>query len=99
MNVVRERLARLLPLLSRELEVLTLGSKIQKEVASSMSKSQRDFFLREQIRAIQRELGESDPATSEINSLREQIENNQLREEAKKIALKELERLQQIPPT
>src|SRR6185369_63460 len=58
---VKERFTRLLPLMSRELEVLTLGSKIQKEVASSMSKSQRDFFLREQIRAIQRELGESDP--------------------------------------
>ncbi|HYT60193.1 MAG TPA: endopeptidase La [Haliangiales bacterium] len=99
MNLVRERLSRLLPLLSRELEVLTLGSKIQKEVASSMSKSQRDFFLREQIRAIQRELGESDPATGEINALREQIENDHLPEETKRIALKELERLQQIPPT
>ena len=98
-NLVKERLARLLPLLSRESEVLTLGSKIQKEVASSMSKSQRDFFLREQIRAIQRELGESDPAASEINSLREQIEKNRLPEESKKLALKELERLQQIPPT
>src|SRR5216117_1153237 len=98
-NVVKERLGRLLPLMSRELEVLTLGSKIQKEVASSMSKSQRDFFLREQIRAIQRELGESDPAASEINSLREQIEKNRLPEESKKLALKELERLQQIPPT
>jgi ATP-dependent Lon protease len=98
-DVVRERLARLLPLLSRELEVLTLGSKIQKEVASSMSKSQRDFFLREQIRAIQRELGESDPTTGDINSLREQIDANQLPEEAKKIAVKELDRLQQIPPT
>jgi ATP-dependent Lon protease len=98
-NNVRERLTRLLPLLGRELEVLTLGSKIQKEVASSMSKSQRDFFLREQMRAIQRELGESDPATSEINALREQIEKIQLPEDANKVALKELERLQQIPPT
>jgi len=98
-NNVRERLTRLLPLLSRELEVLTLGSKIQKEVASSMSKSQRDFFLREQMRAIQRELGESDPATSEINALREQIEKIRLPEDANKVALKELERLQQIPPT
>src|SRR5438093_3769813 len=99
MNVVKERLARLLPLLSRELEVLTLGSKIQKEVASSMSKSQRDFFLREQIRAIQRELGESDQTTSDINSLREQIDANPLPEETKRVALKELDRLQQIPPT
>ena len=98
-NLVKERLTRLLPLLSRESEVLTLGSKIQKEVASSMSKSQRDFFLREQIRAIQWELGESDPAAAEINALRGQIENNGLPEEAKRIALKELERLQQIPPT
>ncbi|MEW6158545.1 MAG: endopeptidase La, partial [Verrucomicrobiota bacterium] len=97
MNIVKERLTRLLPLLGRELEVLTLGSKIQKEVANSMSKSQRDFFLREQIRAIQRELGENDPTASELNLLREQIEANQLPEEPKRVALKELERLQQIP--
>jgi ATP-dependent Lon protease len=85
-------------MLSRELEVLALGSKIQNEVASSMSKSQRDFFLREQIRAIQRELGESDPVTTEVNQLREQVEQNGLSEEARKVAFKELERLQQIPP-
>jgi ATP-dependent Lon protease len=95
---VKERLTRLLPFLSREIEVLTIGSKIQKEVATAMSKSQRDFFLREQMRAIQRELGETDPNAIEINSLRDQIEKNQLPEEAKKVALKELERLQQIPP-
>lgn len=96
-NAVKDRLTQLQPLLSKELEVLTLGSKIQKEVASSMSKSQRDFFLREQIRAIQRELGENDPNAVEINALREQVEKNNLSEEAKKVALKELERLQQIP--
>jgi ATP-dependent Lon protease len=94
---VRDRLTRLLPLLSRELEVLTLGSKIQKEVATSMNKSQRDFFLREQMRAIQRELGESDPTTSEVTSLRDQLDKLQLPDEARKIAFKELERLQQIP--
>src|SRR5438093_10369260 len=65
----------------------------------SMSKSQRDFFLREQIRAIQRELGEADPTTTEINALREQIEEIDLPEDADKVALKELDRLQQIPPT
>jgi ATP-dependent Lon protease len=96
---VKERLTRLLPLMGRELEVLTLGSKIQKEVASSMSKSQRDFFLREQIRAIQRELGEGDPTTSDIATLAQQIEQNGLPEEAKRVATKELERLQQIPQT
>jgi ATP-dependent Lon protease len=96
---VKDRLNRLLPLLSRELEVLTLGSKIQREVASSMSKSQRDFFLREQLRVIQRELGESDPLMSDANALRAQIESLQLPEEARKVALKEVDRLQQIPPT
>src|SRR5438046_3726395 len=98
-NLVKERLTRLLPLLSRESEVLTLGSKIQKEVASSMSKSQRDFFVGQQIRARQRELEQLDPTASDINSTREEIEKNRLPEEAKKLALKELERLQQIPPT
>ncbi len=92
------RLSRLLPLLSRELEVLKLGSKIQNEVVTSMSKNQRDFFLREQIRAIQRELGEVDSGAAEVKDLREQIEQNHLPEEPKKIALKELERLQQMPP-
>jgi ATP-dependent Lon protease len=96
---VRERLTRLLPLMSRELEVLTLGSKIQKEVATSMSKSQRDFFLREQIRAIQRELGESDPTSADVTQLRDQIETAGLPEEPKKVATKELERLQAIPFT
>src|SRR5687768_9640913 len=96
---VRERLTRLLPLMGRELEVLTLGSKIQKEVATSMSKSQRDFFLREQIRAIQRELGESDPGTADFNQLRDLIEVNALPADVKKLALKELDRLQAIPFT
>jgi ATP-dependent Lon protease len=96
--VIKDRLTRLLPLLSRELEVLKLGSKIQNEVVTSMSKNQRDFFLREQIRAIQRELGETDPGASEAKELRDQIEQNNLPEEPKKIALKELERLQQMPP-
>ncbi len=96
---VKERLNKLVPLLGRELEVLTLGSKIQKEVASSMSKSQREFFLREQMRAIQRELGESDPSTSEIHTLRAQVEQRDMSEEARKIALKEIDRLQSIPPS
>jgi ATP-dependent Lon protease len=98
-RTVKDRLTHLLPLMSRELEVLTLGSKIQKEVASAMSKSQRDFFLREQMRAIQRELGEGDPNTTDVTALREAIDKNGLPEEVKKQALKELDRLQQIPFT
>jgi ATP-dependent Lon protease len=97
--VVKDRLTRLLPLLSRELEVLRLGSKIQNEVVASMSKNQRDFFLREQIRAIQRELGEVDAGATEAKELHDQIEQNMLPEEAKKTALKELERLQQMSPS
>jgi ATP-dependent Lon protease len=95
---VQERLNRLQPLLNRELEVATLTSKIQNDVASTMAKSQRDFFLREQIRAIQRELGETDPIATEVNTLREQIEKKSLPDEIRKAALKELERLGQMSP-
>ncbi len=95
---VKERLTRLLPMLNREHEVLTLSSKIQTEVATSISKTQRDFFLREQMRAIQRELGESDPNAGEIRALREKIEQTALPAEVKQVANQELERLQQMPP-
>src|SRR5438477_5565398 len=95
---VKERLTRLLPMLNREHEVLTLSSKIQTEVATSISKTQRDFFLREQMRAIQRELGESDPSAGEVRSLREKIEQTPLPPEAKQVATQELDRLQQMPP-
>lgn len=96
---VEERLNRLLPLVNRELEVLTLSSKIQNDVAASISKTQREFYLKEQLRAIQRELGEGEPGSSEIRMLREQIERVQLPAEARKVAVQELERLQQMPPT
>src|SRR6058998_3339854 len=95
---VKERLTRLLPMLNREHEVLTLSSKIQTEVATSISKTQRDFFLREQMRAIQRELGESDPNAGEIRALREKIEQTPMPAEVKQVANQELERLQQMPP-
>ena len=71
---VRERLQKLLPMLNREQEVLTLSSKIQNDVASSIAKTQRDFFLREQLRAIQRELGDNEPNAGETKSLREKID-------------------------
>ena len=95
---VRERLQTLLPMLNREQEVLTLSSKIQSDVATSIAKTQRDFFLREQLRAIQRELGDSDVNTGEIKSLREKIEQTPMPAEARKAAEQELERLQQTPP-
>ncbi|MSU56666.1 MAG: endopeptidase La [Pedosphaera sp.] len=94
---VRERLQRLLPMLNRENEVLNLSSKIQSDVASSIAKTQRDFFLREQMRAIQRELGETEPNAVEIKTLREKIESVPMPAEVKKVATQELERLQQTP--
>lgn len=96
---VKTRFKRLLPWLGRELEVLTIRSKIQEEVSASMSKSQREFFLREQIRAIQKELGESDPATAETLRLRKQADAQGLEPEAKAVCLRELERLRHTPPS
>jgi ATP-dependent Lon protease len=96
---VRERLQKLLPLLNREQEVLTLSSKIQSDVASNIAKTQRDFFLREQMRAIQRELGEGDAASSgEAKSLRERVAAAVLPAEVRKAAEQELDRLAQMPP-
>jgi ATP-dependent Lon protease len=94
---VKERLTFLLPMLSREHEVLTLSSKIQTEVATSISKTQRDFFLREQMRAIQRELGETDANSVELSQIQDKIARTPMPAEAKKTATQELERLQQIP--
>jgi len=95
---VRERLQKLLPLLNREQEVLTLSSKIQNDVASSIAKTQRDFFLREQMRAIQRELGDAEPGSNETKTLREKIEQTSMPDEVRKAALQELDRMQQTPP-
>ena len=94
---VSERISKLLPWLNREVEVARLGSKIQSEVAATMSKSQRDYFLREQIRAIQRELGEGDAAAAEAALLRETVDKAGLSDEARKVALREIDRLQQTP--
>jgi ATP-dependent Lon protease len=95
---VRERLQKLLPLLNHEQEVLELSSKIQNDVVSNISKTQRDFFLREQLRVIQHELGDTDPTVSEIKTLREKIMQARLPDEARKAASQELDRMQQTPP-
>ncbi|MEJ0088638.1 MAG: endopeptidase La [Limisphaerales bacterium] len=95
---VRERLQKLLPLLNREQEVLTLSSKIQSDVASNIAKTQRDFFLREQMRAIQRELGEGDANAGEAKLLREKVVLAVLPAEVRKAAEQELDRLAQISP-
>ena len=95
---VAERLQRLVGALTKEVEVLALGSKIQSEVQSELSKTQREYYLREQMKAIQKELGEADDRTQEIDALRRKIESAGMTEEANKEALRELDRLAKMPP-
>ena len=95
---VRARLDLLNRLLIKELEVLELGSKIQSQVQSEVGKNQRDYFLREQLKAIQKELGEGDDQTREIDELRDKIEAAGLPDVVKKEALRELDRLSKMPP-
>jgi ATP-dependent Lon protease len=94
---VRARMDTLNRILIKELEVLELGSKIQSQVQSEVGKNQREYFLREQMKAIQKELGEGDDQTKEIDELREKIEAAQMPELVLKEALRELERLARMP--
>jgi ATP-dependent Lon protease len=94
----QERLKRVNWLLAQELDVLQLEDEIQTRVQSEVDRSQREFYLREQLKAIQTELGEGDIWTREITELREKIEKIELPEEAHTTALKEVDRLVQMPP-
>ncbi|HEY3159587.1 MAG TPA: endopeptidase La [Vicinamibacterales bacterium] len=94
---VRARLDTLNRVLIKELEVLELGSKIQSQVQSEVGKNQREYFLREQLKAIQKELGEGDDQTREIEELREKIEAAGMPEGVQKEALRELDRLSKMP--
>lgn len=94
---VKDRLHKLNAILTRELEVLELGQKLKDEAQSDMEKTQREYFLRQQLKAIQRELGEEDEQAKEVNELRERIETVGMSEEAKKEALRELDRLSTMP--
>jgi ATP-dependent Lon protease len=93
-----ERLQKLSIMLAKEVDVLDLESRIQTEVQKEVDKSQREYYLREQIKAIQHELGEDDPQTRESNELRAKIEAAGMPEEVHKKAVEELERLQIMPP-
>jgi ATP-dependent Lon protease len=95
---VRERMDKLHRILIKESEVLELGSKIQSQVQSEVGKNQREYFLREQMKAIQKELGEGDDQTKEIEELREKIESAGMPEAVKKEARRELDRLSKMPP-
>ncbi len=94
---VEQRMRRLIGILAQELEVLELGSKIQSDVRSEIDKSQREYFLRQQMKAIQQELGETDESQAEVNELREQLDKLGLPEEIDKAARRELDRLTKIP--
>jgi ATP-dependent Lon protease len=92
-----ERLKLVSGFLARQIEVLELKGKIQSEVKSEMDKTQREYILREQLKAIQRELGEDDPQQAEINELREKVETSGMPEEVRTRALKEIDRMSRIP--
>ena len=95
---VAKRLRHLSKILARELEVVQLGTQIQTQVQSEVDKGQREFFLRQQMKAIQDELGEGDEQQAEANELRERIEAAGLPEQAQKAADRELARLEKLPP-
>ena len=95
---LEERLRRLTVLLNREAQVLELGAKIQSDVQSDLEKNQREFFLRQQLRAIQEELGEVDEAQAEVAELRSRLEEAGPPEEVRRAAERELERLGRLPP-
>lgn len=95
---VAQRIKKLTEYINRELEILELGSKIQSEIQGEMTKAQREFYLREQLKAIQKELGETDERSMEIAELKKKFEEAQLPPEAQKEAERELDRLAKMPP-
>ncbi len=97
LDSVEAKLRRLMTILSKELEVLELGRKIQTEAQSEMEKVQREYYLREQLKAIQRELGEGDEQAVEVEEFRKKIAEAGMNDEAEKEALRELDRLSKLP--
>ena len=94
---IQERLRKVGAFLAKQIEVLELKGRIQSEVKSEMDKTQREYILREQMKAIQKELGEDDPAVAEATELREKVEQSAMPDEVKEKALKEVDRLSRIP--
>jgi ATP-dependent Lon protease len=95
---VTKRLRALSEILARELEVVALDSKIQSQVQSELSKGQREYLLRQQMKAIQEELGEGDEVQAEVNELREQLEALKLPDEVSRQVERELSRLERLQP-
>lgn len=95
---VKERLQKVTYFLNSEIQILEVGKQIQSEIKTEMDKRQREYILREQLKAIQKELGEVDEQTKEINELREKIEQADMPEEVRREAERELDRLSQMMP-
>ncbi len=98
LDSVRDKLLKLTSIMTKELEVLELGRKIQTEAQSEMEKLQREYFLREQLKAIRKELGETDEQSLEVEEYRTKIAQAGMPEEAEKEALRELSRMEKMPP-
>ena len=96
---VTRRLRHIAEILARELELIQIGTKIQSQVQSEVEGQQREFFLRQQLKAIQEELGERDPAEAEVEELREQLDALELPEDVRTQVDRELSRLERLPPS
>ncbi len=96
--VVRERLEKVIALIAKEVQVLELSNKIQSEVKGEMDKAQREYFLREQMKAIQKELGEVDERQEEFDDLKRAIKRARMPAETEKVALKEFKRMSRMSP-
>lgn len=94
----KDRLKQLDTLLAKELSILELGAKIHDRVKGEVDKSQREYFLREQLKAIREELGEADERTAEIEELRARIDEKKMPEQTKEVVIKQLDRLRMMPP-
>ncbi|HET9660325.1 MAG TPA: endopeptidase La [Thermomicrobiales bacterium] len=97
-DTLQDKLAYLNQFITKELDVLELGKRLQTEVQEELGKSQREYYLREQMKAIRRELGEESETEAEITELREKVEEAGMPEEAEREARRELDRLSKLPP-
>jgi len=97
-NVLKDRIQKLVEIITRELELQDISSRIQSQVADEVGKTQRQYYLREQMKAIQKELGEEDDRQAEVDELKQKIEDAKMPEEAHKAAEKEMDRLSKMPP-
>jgi ATP-dependent Lon protease len=95
---VKKRLEQVIGLINKEIQILEIGSKIQSDVQGEINKTQREYYLREQLKAIRKELGEEDERTTELNELAKRIEVASLSEEARKVVKQEMDRLARMPP-